>query len=962
MARKSKKFKENRYKSANIGFISLKKSDQGLQKAIDLHNSGDLQQAEKLYRQILQQDPQNSDAHHLLGLIAYQVKKYDAAIACIEKALALKPSTSVYHLNIGNVYKAQGDFMAALKSYEKAISLHPNYPDAFYNCGIIYQNQGKLDTAIAHYKKALQLKPDHARAHNNLGNTLKEKGDLDAALHHFLEAIRLEPVYAYAHNNAANIYKTKKNMDAALHHYNEALNCNPAYADAHYNMGIILKDRRKITEAARHFRKAIKLDPTYHKAFLNLGLILQRNWKFDEALRHYREALRLKPDLEDAYNNIGVILKEQGKLEEAYDSFYKSMEIKPEFHEAHSNLLLNMHYHASFDNQHIFDAHRTWAQQHAALPTVSTRPLENVVDPDRRLRIGYISPDFRRHSVSFFIEPVLANHDHAGFEIFCYADVAEPDNVTKRLQDYADSWHSIKDMSYEEVCDLVRADRIDILVDLAGHTAHNRMPVFARKPAPVQVGYLGYPDTTGLPTMDYRITDNHADPQGTTEQFYTERLVRLPGCFLCYRPYEKSPDVAPLPALTNGHITFGSFNALPKITPDVVDLWSQILQVVSGSRLMLKCGQLTDETARGLILEMFKQHGISSERIELIGQVPTLTEHLAFYGKIDIALDPFPYNGTTTTCEALWMGVPVITYAGTRHSARVGSSLLKTVGLDDLVAESHGVYVVKAVQLAGDLNRLKALRAGLRNMLRSSVLTSPRIFTRALEKEYRRIWHQWCTHVAGLTDIETKKQTAEAQKSTAKSLTIRRKPTHPGWTVFNISDAPQVDHAGDMRDLSLFEDGAFSEISASRVLERLERIDELPGVLQEWYRVLTPGGKLTINIFDLDKLCRLMLMKDRLSMHERLYVMKILFTGNDNPGSYNRLCLNAEFLESYLHNAGFKNITVIDASTVSEDPHLLKICGFPVTLTVVSEKPAAPSKTGKAGGPAEGDDEVLMVS
>lgn len=744
MKRKSKKTNAKKTIYSNLNFITQQSPSRRLQTAIQLHNTGNLQQAEIHYRQILRHDPQNSDAFHLLGLIAYQVKKYDAAISCMKKAISLNPSASIYHLNIGNVFKAQGQLNTALKCYQKALSFQSYYPDAHYNCGIISHNLGNLDDAIDHYKKTLALKPDHARAHNNLGNVLREKGDLDTALFHYREALNLDPEHAFAHNNVGNILKIQGDQDAALRHYQTALQINPQYADAHYNMGIILKDRHQLNAAAKHFRKAIHLQPDYHKAHLNLGILLHRNWKLGEAIRHYHEAILLKPDLEDAYNNLGVVLKEQGKLEEAYKYFNKALEIKPEFSEAHSNLLLNLHYHASLDTAYIFSEHQRWAQQHTTALVTAAKPHDNEPNPNRRLRIGYVSPDFRRHSVAFFIEPILEAHNRAAFDISCYANVSKPDHITERFKRWVDNWYDIWEMPHKEAADLVRKNKIDILIDFAGHTANNRMPLFAQKPAPVQVTYLGYPDTTGISNMDYRITDQYADPIGYADHLHTEQLVRLPSCFLCYRPFEESPEVAEPPLLKNSCLTFGSFNSLPKVTHEVVTLWSQILQAVPDSRLIMKCGQLGDKQTRERFKKMFLHSGISSDRIDLLRETPSLSDHLAIYRQVDIALDPFPYNGTTTTCEALWMGVPVITLAGNRHSSRVGVSLLSVIGLSDLIAETTQEYVAKAVNLAQDIERLEQMRANLRTILIKSPVTNAKTFTRSLEDAYRKMWQTWC--------------------------------------------------------------------------------------------------------------------------------------------------------------------------------------------------------------------------
>jgi len=371
-------------------------------------------------------------------------------------------------------------------------------------------------------------------------------------------------------------------------------------------------------------------------------------------------------------------------------------------------------------------------------------PHENDCSTVRRIKIGYVSPDFRRHSVASFIESTLKTHHHEEFEVFCYSDVLSPDTITKRLQNHADQWRNITGVTDENVAELIRKDRIDILIDLAGHTGGNRILLFARKPAPVQVSWIGYPATTGLAAMDYKIVDAFTDPLGMTEEFYTEKLIRMPGSFLCYQPEKVSPGVGPLPALSSGHITFGSFNYFPKVSSEAAALWSAILNALPNSRLILKSRTFSDDAASEDALAIFTRHGLSADRIELLSSVPAFTEHLDMYNLIDIALDTFPYNGTTTTCEALWMGVPVITLAGKTHASRVGTSLLSNIGLPDFIAESPEEYLQIAITIANDIPRLQSVRMNIRSsMLRSAVMDAKR-FTGNLEQCYRSIWERWC--------------------------------------------------------------------------------------------------------------------------------------------------------------------------------------------------------------------------
>ena len=394
----------------------------------------------------------------------------------------------------------------------------------------------------------------------------------------------------------------------------------------------------------------------------------------------------------------------------------------------------------------IFADHLNYAGQFEAPLASAIVSHKNDRSSTRRLKIGYVSPDFRRHSVNYFIEPVLASHNHDNFEVFCYSDVLTPDNVTERLQGYSNQWRDIKGMRDEEVTKLIRQDRIDILLDLAGHSANNRLQVFARKPAPVQVSWIGYPNTTGLSNIDYRIVDSYTDPPGLTDPFCSEKLIRMPESFLCYLPDKGSPDVRDLPAMKTGYVTFGSFNYFPKMSKETVIVWSAILKEVPDSRLIIKTRTLADSGTRQYAMDMFIKNGIASERIDLLAMKTSFEEHLDTYNSIDIALDTFPYNGTTTTCEALWMGVPVVTFAGNVHASRVGNSLLTNTGLYELVANSFEEYISIALNLARNQNNLQTLRESLRDKMSHSPLADAKKFIVNLENCYRKVWEQWCTH------------------------------------------------------------------------------------------------------------------------------------------------------------------------------------------------------------------------
>ncbi len=650
----------------------------------------------------------------------------------------------LFQLAVG--YYQTGDLQKAESLCGQIIRKQPKHIDALNLLGLVCYYLANYDSAIEYIRKALELNSDNAEAYTNLGNAYKNKGQLDKAITSYEKAIKLKPHLAMAHNNLGSVFQEKGRLDEAVTCYQKALNLDPNLAMAYNNLGVLLKEKGRLDEAINYCQKAIELNPKFHEAYNNLGETVKTQGRLDEAIKCYQKAIELNPRFHEAYNNLGCTLKAQGRLDEAEVCYKRAIQIKPTFEIPYENLLSEMLYNPRYDAQTIFSEHVRFGQQFAEPFASCLSSHDNKSMPNRCLRIGYVSPDFRRHAVAYFFEPVIMAHNHENFEIFCYSNSFRHDEVTKRIQQNADQWRSIVGTSDQDVSELIQKDGIDILVDLAGHTSGNRILVFARKPAPIQISWIGYLATTGLSTMDYKISDNYADPFGKTEQFYTEKLLRLPESFLCYLPDEASPEVGPLPALSTGHIMFGSFNDFAKVTSEVVALWSKVLKELPDSRLLLKGKSFHDRTTCQYTINIFTQRGISAERIILQPSSPA-PKHLESYNLVDIGLDTFPFNGAATTCEALWMGVPVITVAGTAYHSRVGVSLLSNVGLPEMVSKTSDEYVSTAINLAKDLNRLQSLREHLRDMMICTPLCDAKRFTANLEMCYRRIWVEWCKSV-----------------------------------------------------------------------------------------------------------------------------------------------------------------------------------------------------------------------
>lgn len=621
----------------------------------------------------------------------------------------------------------------------------------------------------------------NAEAHLRRGIALRARGDQLAAIAAFRQAIGLNARLAEAHHQLGNALKSLGRHGEAMISLRTAALLAPASGAAWLNLGVACLELRRLEEAAACFGNAVRLEPSRPEAWNVFGHGLLTLGRCEEAKRALEKALQLRPGYPAAHDNLGRLLKAQGRSAEALAHHRKALLGDPR-PQVHSNLLYSLHFPAGIPAEEIAAEHRRWAERHAvplhpsaagsgAGPVLGrpegtrqshpfgTRPSGSVPraasadgprpGSDGRLRVGYVSPDLCRHAVAYFLEPVLAAHDRSGFEIVCYNDATAADEVTARLRSHASLWRDIAGQSDAQLAGRIRSDGIDILVDLAGHTARNRLLVFARRPAPVQVAWLGYPNTTGLEAIDYRLTDALSDPPGAGDALYTEKLVRLPGAFSCFGPQPESPPVAPPPALAAGCVTFGCFNHLAKLTPPAIDLWARLLRESPTSRLLLKSRGLIDPATAAAVRREFGRRGVEPGRIELNGEELSVAGHLALYGKVDIALDTFPYNGATTTCEALWMGVPVVTLAGATHVSRVGASMLTHLGHPEWVAGSPESYLATCVALASDLPRLSLIRQGLREQMRLSPLCDGPGFTRQLEMAFKEMWRRF---VAGGDD------------------------------------------------------------------------------------------------------------------------------------------------------------------------------------------------------------------
>jgi predicted O-linked N-acetylglucosamine transferase (SPINDLY family) len=639
---------------------------------------------------------------------------------------------AVDDLNAGRLGEAEAALRALAKGW-------PTFAEALDLLGVVFARTNRPLDAEAAMRHAVALKPEVAGFHNNLGNVLSSKGERAEAVECYERALALRPDDPQTLNNLGSALCGLARPEEAAAAYGRALKVRPDYPEALSNYGNVLIDLGRIAEAVRCNERALTLKPDYAVAHNNLGNGLRRLGRHEDAARSYERAIALDPSYADALCNLAETLKEQGLAGDALSHYRRAVAADPGHAGIHGNLLLALNSVEGLSREEVFAEHARWGERFSG--RAPPAPHRNSREPERRLRVGYVSPDSRKHSVAYFIEPAIAARDPAAIEVFCYANVGQPDATTARLRAAADGWRDIRGLRDADAARLIREDQIDILVDLAGHTMDGRLPLFALKPAPVQATYLGYPNTAGLKAVDWRLTDAVADPEGA-ERFHVERLARLPG-FLCYRPPADAPEPVPPPCQGNGFVTFGSCNNLAKLAPGVVALWAEILRRAPTARLFLKAKALADPGTRARVAQTFAAQGVDPARLAMAGWI-VQGNHLAAYEGIDVALDTFPYNGTTTTCEALWMGVPVVTLMGDRHASRVGASLLGRLGLGDLVAATRAAYVERALALALDASELARRRAGLRALVARSPLCDAALLARSLEAVYRAMWRAWC--------------------------------------------------------------------------------------------------------------------------------------------------------------------------------------------------------------------------
>jgi predicted O-linked N-acetylglucosamine transferase (SPINDLY family) len=679
-----------------------------LNQALTLHQRGQISDAQAVCRDILQRVPRHFDALHLLGVTEYQSGRYEEADRLLHQALGVEPRSAAACSNHGIVLHELKRYGEALACYDKAIALKPNYAEALSNRAMTLIELGRLDDAVASCDRAVALKPDYAEALSNRGNALCQMRRFDDALASCDKALALKPGYADALSNRGNALTELGRYDEALANYDKALAIKPGLAGAWIGRGNVFLNLNRYADAFATFQKALAIRPDSLKALAQLS--------------HYHER--------------------HGRMEEAIACYDRVLAIKPDFPEVISNKIFALDFVARAGFEEHQDARKYWWRQVGAKIAAGS-PLrhDNSLDPARRIVLGYVSSDFRRHSAATIILPVMRNHDRTRFKVICYSCSTNKDELTKEFQRFADGWVDAAQMSDAGLADRIRADKVDILIDLSGHSGGNRLGTFARKPAPVQVTAWGHATGTGLPTIDYLFSDPVTMPE-RYRHLYAEKIYDLPCVIMTELPPLELPRSDP-PVHANGYVTFGVFNRITKISDEAVGVWARILHGVPGSRLLMKDGAYDEVALRDVLRERFARHGIAADRIDFLGSTPR-EQHLMAFGTTDIGLDPFPQNGGVSTWEALHMGVPIVAKLGNSAPSRLSGAILASIGMNDWVAETTDEYVAIALKFAAIPDRVRELR----HELPEKVVTRPSgngaLYTRAVEEGYRTMWESYC--------------------------------------------------------------------------------------------------------------------------------------------------------------------------------------------------------------------------
>jgi predicted O-linked N-acetylglucosamine transferase (SPINDLY family) len=711
-----------------------------------LKSAGRLTEAAIEYGHAIDLKSDYAAAYHNLGAVYKDQGRIDDAILAYQRALKNEPNLVFGYYNLGNAYRMRKQLNEAAAAYRQAIALRPDYAEAHNNLGVTLKELGLFDEAISALRQVIALTPNHAEAHSNLGDAYRARNLFSEAIASCQKAISLKPQFPEAFNNLGIAYKESGMLNEAIAAFHRALAIRPDIADIYNNLGNVLAKLNQIDHAIAAFRKAIALAPSYAAAHNNLGNTLRIQGHFSEAAEMIYRANQLNPDSPEILNNLGNLYKDRGELEAAVAAYCHSLKIRPDQSVTLQNLLYTLLFRPDCNQKMIVEEQKRLESLLRASCHPPQGAHENQRDTDRPLKIGYVSPDFRDHVIGRNMLPLLKHHNLEYFQAICYSDARSSDRITEEICAASTRWRNTAGTTDLALARLIQADSIDILVDLTQHMGGNRLAAFISVSAPLQLSFAGYPESTGLEEIGYRISDKWLEEggslqsNGTVVKINGYEQVYLIDSFWCYNPCGIEVPVNELPVQTAGTITFGSLNNFCKVNEPLLKLWARVLTGIKDSRLVV----LSHEGShRQRTLEFLEAEGVDPQRVEFVTPRPR-KEYMELYHRLDIVLDTFPYNGHTTSLDALWMGVPVVSLCGERPVSRAGLSQLSNLGLPELVAFTEDHYVEIAAKLATDIPRLKELRATLRQRMEKSVLMDGPHFARQIEACYRSMWRQWC--------------------------------------------------------------------------------------------------------------------------------------------------------------------------------------------------------------------------
>lgn len=712
-----------------------------VQQAIDVavkhHSAGELSKACPIYQKILETNPDHPIALHLFGLAAYQAGNLEVAEDYISKAIVCKPDYAEAHNNLGLTYQGLRKLDKAKASYENALGLNPNIAEACNNLGVIVFGYGQIEAAIVHYIRAIEIRPEFSEAHGNLGRAYRKLNRLSEAAVCYQKSLSINPNSAETYNDLANIFMEEKCFEEAINHYQKAISISPHSAKFHNSIGIAYRELHNLEAAIENYLKALSIAPDFEEANHNLGNAYKDLGDLEEAIGYYRNALRINPNLVEALNNLGIVYRKLGQHNEAVECYRDVLSINPDFDTAHRNLIYAMAQTPSIRSKSVLEETQLWAQKFSFKGEIAD--FKNTIDPDRKLRVGYLSADFREHAVGYLLESLLSAHHKTHFQIFCYAEVQKPDQVTERFKNYADQWRQTVGLDDEELAELIRQDEIDILVECTGFTKNTRLISLSRKPAPIQVNYFPlHGGTSGLSAIDYAFSDPVLTPK-KQEEWFSEKVVSLAHGSFVFQPDTTWPDVEQNPKHTE--IVFGCVGDPARVDSHAINLWAELLEMFPGSHLLFKHKTFNDEKSRNYWQTKFKSLG---DKAIYEGIPGGWHKHMDVYARLSVVLDTLPISGGTSCVIPMWMGVPVITLVKDHYHHRFGAAMLSHAGMPEFCAKNEEEYLRIIKDLLNDSDRISAFRTTSRNIIRSSHLMDVEGLTLGIEQAYKKMWKTWC--------------------------------------------------------------------------------------------------------------------------------------------------------------------------------------------------------------------------